>query len=381
MDVEGRKSRMERDQTDEGLRAEREQTDRALALRSASIEADADVALSRAREQADGVLNAARERADKKTEMAEPHVQKSDILAEERALEDDAVQRERAIADESLRLTREEHARALCKLLPLERDKTDRLLLTERARSDDALSNRDDILIIVSHDLRNLLSGIVMSAEQLAGNASDSEEEGRQTVLVAERIRRYGARMNRLIGDLVDIASIEGGKLAVTPVRGDAAMPVAEAIEMFRPAAAAKELSLEAEFIEAPLPADFDHGRMLQVFANLITNSIKFTLPGGRIRVRGERDGGEVRFCVSDTGLGIHGDMLELVFERFWQAGKDDRRGLGLGLYISRCIVEAHGGRLWVESRLGAGSRFYLTLPGVEAGVATSAPRPHAPPP
>jgi signal transduction histidine kinase len=102
---------------------------------------------------------------------------------------------------------------------------------------------------------------------------------------------------------------------------------------------------------------------MLQVLANLLSNSIKFTARGGNITVSCVDNGGGLQFCVSDTGSGIPQEMLESVFERFWQVGKNDRRGLGLGLYISKCIVEAHGGRIWTESTLGVGSRFYFTLP------------------
>jgi signal transduction histidine kinase len=100
------------------------------------------------------------------------------------------------------------------------------------------------------------------------------------------------------------------------------------------------------------------------VLANLITNAIKFTAPGGRVSVGVERRGDEAQFCVRDTGSGIRANMLETIFERFWQVGKNDRRGLGLGLYISKCIVEAHGGRIWAESREGQGSRFFFTVPG-----------------
>jgi signal transduction histidine kinase len=101
---------------------------------------------------------------------------------------------------------------------------------------------------------------------------------------------------------------------------------------------------------------------MLQVLANLITNAIKFTPGGGTIRVRVERVGEELAFAVSDTGCGIPEALLESVFDRFWQAGENDRRGVGLGLYITRCIVEAHGGTIRAESVVGAGSVFRFTL-------------------
>ncbi len=351
----------ERDQTDESLRREREKTDRALAERHAAEE-DSDQVVHRARESADAVLTEARAKADQRLDDALPHVATDSTLAKERVQEDEALQDERASADEILRRERSENARVLSRLLPLEREKTDRFLLTERARSDDALSNRDNFLGLVSHDLRILLSGIVMTAELLSARALENED-GKQTLGATARIQRYAARMNRLIGDLVDVASIDAGKLAITPALGDAAALIAEAVDTFQAAASAKGICLQTEIVKGPLLAEFDHDRMLQVLANTIANAIKFTSEGGSIRVRGERAGGELRVSISDTGSGIPGNMLEAIFERFWQVGKNDRRGVGLGLYISRCIVEAHGGRIWAESRLGEGTCIIFTLP------------------
>jgi signal transduction histidine kinase len=357
----------EREQTDESLRLEREKTDRALAERQAA-EGDSDLVVHHARKTSDAVLTEARAKADERLEASPPHVETSVTLAEERALEDEALQEERASADEILRRERAENARVLSRLLPLEREKTDRFLLTERARSDVALSNRDNFLGLVSHDLRNLLGGIVISAELLSAKAPDNED-GAQTLATTARIQRYAARMNRLIGDLIDVASIDAGQLAIASVPGDAGTLIAEAVETFQAAASAQGISLQTEIVEGPLLADFDHDRMLQVLANILGNAIKFTSRGGSIRVRGEHTGAELRFCISDTGSGIPGNLLEAIFERFWQVGKEDRRGVGLGLYISRHIVEAHGGKIWAESTLGEGSRLCFTLPGPDQGA------------
>ena len=215
---------------------------------------------------------------------------------------------------------------------------------------------------MVCHDLRDLLNGIVVSSQLLAGKL-EKRDDSQPLLAETARIQRYGARMNRLIGDLVDVASIDAGKLAVVATRGDAAALVREAVDALQAAAEAKALTLEAESMEPSLPADFDHDRMLQVLANLIANSIKFTPRGGSIRVRCERSGEGFLFCVSDTGEGIPENMLEAVFERFWQVGKNDRRGLGLGLYISRCIVEAHGGSIRAESKAWNGTRVLFALP------------------
>jgi signal transduction histidine kinase len=178
-----------------------------------------------------------------------------------------------------------------------------------------------------------------------------------------QHIQRYAARMNRLIGVLVDVAAIDAGQLAVVPAPGDWAALVEEVTTLFQPTAAAQGIELEIAVPERPLHVRFDHGRMLQVLANLIANSLKFTPRGGTIRVEAERGANELRCAVRDTGSGIPGQMLDAIFQRFWQVQANDRRGVGLGLYITRCIVEAHGGRIWAESPHGRGSTLRFTVP------------------
>ena len=363
----------ERAQTDQGLRIEREKADKALSEKEEAAKGDADLMVHRARENADAVLIAAREsadavlitardKADGRLDLPATPVEPRATLTEERVLEDEALQEERACADEIIRRQRDEAAHVLTKLLPFEREATDRYLLTERARADVAVANRDDFLGIVAHDLRDLLGGVVLSATLLSKMGSESEE-GKRTLAETKRIQRYAARMNRLIGDLVDITSIDAGKLSITCTPGDAAALIAEAADTFQAAASEKGISLRLETVERPLAAAFDHDRMMQVLANIISNSVKFTPAGGQISVRGERAGNELRFSITDTGPGIPDNSLEVIFERFWQAGKNDRRGLGLGLYLSRCIVEAHGGEIRAQSTLGEGSTFCFTLP------------------
>ena len=364
---DGNDAASDRTQTDQGLRKERSRTDQALADRQEAVYGKADLVVHQARETADAVVSAARDMADEGQDPARTPAEQRADTTEQRQLDDKEVQGERAAADEALRLERAEAARVLATLLPLERQATDRYLLTERARSDGALARRDGLLGIVAHDLRDLLGGMVLSAETIASigvGAVSAERVLEET----GRLRRYAARMNRLVGDLVDTASIDAGKLSITSAPGDVALLLTEAAEAFRAPAAAKGISLEIEAVEPHFMAAFDHGRMLQVLANLLSNSIKFTPAGGRITVRGERTGQELRFCISDTGPGIPADGLEAIFERFWQVGKNSRTGLGLGLYVSRCIVEAHGGRVWAESAPGKGARIIFTLPAWEQG-------------
>jgi signal transduction histidine kinase len=225
-----------------------------------------------------------------------------------------------------------------------------------------ALAYRDDFLGMVSHDLNNLLGGIVLSASTLARQAADTPE-GKRVATGSDRILLCAARMKRLLGDLTDVTRLSAGKLAVTLAATDEASMIAETLASFRALAAEKGVEIADELSGPPLVVACDRGRILQVLGNLVGNALKFTPRGGRVTTRVSDWGDEVCFSVRDTGPGIPEPLLEAVFERFWQAGEDDRRGLGLGLYIAKSIVDAHGGRIWAESRLGSGSTFHFTLP------------------
>jgi signal transduction histidine kinase len=348
-----------REQTNESLRAERGKTDtELLGKRRGVIERSADALVLRARHAVDEDLQAARDTADEQGK--EPL---TPAVIEERTLADDALESERAAADQSVRREREERKRALANLLRLEREETDQHLLTERGCSDEALNTRDMFLAMVSHDLRTMLGGIAMTAELLARDSLGAGEGKAAVLSRAQTIQRLTARMNRLIGDLVDVAGIEAGKLLVVPAEGDLLALVRESVEVFKASADAREIQLTSRIDGPPLPARFDRDRLLQVIANLLSNAIKFSPRGARISIRAERSGGEARISVADTGPGIPAENLEAIFGKFSQVGRRDRRGLGLGLYISRCILEAHGGRIWAESAPAAGSTLSFALP------------------
>lgn len=358
-----------RDATDASLRTERATSDLAESARLISVDERADVVVGRARERADAVLETARNLADEAPESLAPAGTERLAMLDARAREDQVVREERAAADARVERERAGQARRLAALVPLERQKTDLDLWTERERSDELLANRDDFLGMVSHDLRNILCGLVLEASVLASEASDSNE-GRRTVAGLGRIERYAARMNGLIGDLVDVVSIDGGKLSMRRRHQDATPILSEAVETFLAAAQGKGIDLRCETGGLALPADFDSARILQVLANLVANALKFTPRGGRIVLQAERARSELLVCVADTGLGIPTNQEEAVFQRFWQVEPDDKRGLGLGLYISRCVIEGHGGKIWVESTPGEGSSFRFTLPDTLALVA-----------
>jgi signal transduction histidine kinase len=353
----------QRDQTDESLRLERESVDLALSDELAAIEDTADAVIEKARARADEVLARARANTDRQTGRV--NARSSAIVEKTRSMEDRAVRRERADADEALRTERAEHVA----LLSVERDETDKDLLSERARSDDALATRDAFLGIVGHDLRNMLTGMVGFAALIAKDARSLDQPERILALT-QSIQRSGARMNRLIGDLVDVASIDAGVLGVAREVVDLAPVVVEALDAFQAQASARAVSLTAEIGPGSVLIAFDPARVLQV---LTSNAIKFTPAGGSVVVSVRRVDDEVLISVSDTGPGIPSDQLEAVFARFVQVTKNDPRGVGLGLYISRSIVQGHGGRIWAENRVGGGVTFSFTLP-IGAPMAIQAP-------
>lgn len=237
MPSEDQQRRLEREQTDESLRTEREKADQTL--EDSAIDETADAVISRARSRADKVLAASRAKTDR---ASVPGTPSPAILKSERAREDQVLREERATADEVLREERAEHLALLWR----ERQETDEDLSHERELSDDALATRDEFLAIVSHDLRNLLNGIVGSATLIEKGALQTNVV-EQVATHARRIQRAGARMNRLIGDLVDVASIEAGALAVTREIGDPTTVVTEAVDAFQVQAASAGVSLAAE--------------------------------------------------------------------------------------------------------------------------------------
>jgi signal transduction histidine kinase len=356
----------DRVKTDSSLHKERKNADALLAEQRAGVEAEADRVVELARVHADAVLLEARDKADEQLEKSDPDPQTLAVIETERSHEDDAVAEERAAADLSVQREREQNARDLFALLPLERVGTDRSLLTERVRSDTAVDHRDDFLGMVSHDLRDLLGGIVTSSAILL-RAAPAGDEGTAIRAGTGRIQRYAARMKRLIDDLTDVASIDAGKLGVTPVRGNLAPLILEAVASMRDAASAKNVALTLSPMEGQLPAVFDPDRVLQVLTNLIANAVKFTPAGGEIHLSAESRQDCVQVSVNDTGAGIPVELIEVIFERFRQVAVTDRRGLGLGLYISRSLIEAQQGKIWAESQLGRGTTIRFTLPSAGA--------------
>ena len=221
-----------------------------------------------------------------------------------------------------------------------------------------AVRLREDVLAVVSHDLRNPLGAIDLSASMMMQKQLDA-----RTRKQLEIIRRSTDRMEHLITDLLDMASIQAGRLALDKTPSDAGKLVAEVVDMHASLAAEKQLQLTARTSLDGVTLLCDRDRIAQVFGNLLSNAIKFCRPGDRIEITGTSDGTRAMFVVHDTGPGIAADALPRIFEPYWSAKEHAKQGTGLGLYICKGIVEAHGGTLTADGAPGEGATFTITLP------------------
>ncbi|OFZ85531.1 MAG: hypothetical protein A2603_17025 [Bdellovibrionales bacterium RIFOXYD1_FULL_55_31] len=231
---------------------------------------------------------------------------------------------------------------------------------------------REDVLAVVSHDLRNPLSSIMMSAGLL--------QKGVSPGVLADSIRNSVNRMNQVIEGLLEWAKLEskGAKEEQRPF--DAAGVIGEVIESFKSLADQKNVRVERDVPAYAISVDCDREQFFRVLFNLMSNAVRFSAERGSVVVALSQQENEVLVSVRDTGPGIQEEELRHIFDRNWQANKPRSTGAGLGLAIAKGIVEANGGRIWVESQVNRGSTFFFTipregrrLPGREAGGETAA--------
>lgn len=230
--------------------------------------------------------------------------------------------------------------------------------LYHAARS--ATRARDEILGVVSHDLRNPLSAITMCASVLREQGENSVDR----LELVTAIIQATDMMGRLIRDLLDVSTIESGHLRVDPKPHDVNDLTEQALEMFRGAAGERQIALRTRIPEGPFRVHVDETRFVQVLGNLLDNAVKFSEAGGSVTVAVQELEGRALIAVRDSGPGIPAGHLPYVFDRHWHTRRTARRaGTGLGLAIAQGIVEAHGGRIWVESGDGPGCTFWFTVP------------------
>ena len=236
------------------------------------------------------------------------------------------------------------------------------------------IRTREDVLAIVSHDLRNPLA-IIAGAVELLSPANAPSGNLRQ---ITDTIQSAVSQMRRLIGDLLDFAKVQSGTLSVNKKAESLMVIIKPIVDSMRSQAQARQQSLKVD-IPSDLPyMECDGQRIGQVLANLLGNAIKFTPEGGIICLSAHQQEGSIVIAVTDTGSGIAPEDIPNIFDRYWQGGKNNSAGAGLGLSIARGLVEAHGGKIWVESTVGKGSTFYFTVPVVKQVQPVSPPLPTA---
>jgi signal transduction histidine kinase/DNA-binding response OmpR family regulator len=225
---------------------------------------------------------------------------------------------------------------------------------------------KSDFLASMSHELRTPLNAVIGFSDLMRTESRDGDNVTVPAEWV-EHIHRSGQHLLGLINDVLDLAKVEAGRLDLTVERLDLATAVTESVAGLRPLADRKRLTVETTI--PSIVVEVDRGRFRQIIYNLLSNAIKYTPEDGRIEIEATRSGGEIRMSVVDTGVGIAPEDLGAVFEEFRQVGDPAARqpGTGLGLALTRRLVEAHGGRIELSSTLGQGSRFTVILPAVDA--------------
>jgi PAS domain S-box-containing protein len=237
-------------------------------------------------------------------------------------------------------------------------------LALDNARLHDAvrasLRSRDEMMGVVSHDLRNPVAAVKMLSGTLLRAPNQDGKQSRESL---ELICQAAEQMDALIRDLLDVNRLDAGKLKLASVPIDPTMLLTDCLQTLRPLVDEKQIKLELR-AEDDLPQVMaDPERIQQALSNLVGNAIKFSPRESKIVVGTRREKESVIVSVRDNGKGITADQLPRVFDRYWQSSRTDRQGAGLGLAIAKGIVEAHGGRIWIESQPGEGTTASFTLP------------------
>ncbi len=376
----------ERSKTNESLTAERNKATEVL-----------DTASEKSSAQTDQIVKDQRDIADQKTAHSRTEHddgRKNEIipadqvrLNKEREQSDLATDIERSKVDLALGKERSDANKMVATVLKRERTATDKNLLSERdatdlnlhgsshklrneeadhARTKVSLTSRDEFLAIVSHDLRNPIGAARSYAEILLDESKYGHLEPEVKKYLAA-IKRNTDSSLRLISDLLDVERMAQGNLVLSIRRQNVEQMLRDSIETFANEASSKNISLKVAPWSREGAVECDPDRIMQVISNLLGNAVKFTPIGGEILIRASFSELEMQISVRDSGPGIPDAQKTKIFERFAQLGVKNRTGLGLGLYISRMLIEAHHGQLWVESEVAHGSTFCLAIPKLQA--------------
>ncbi len=367
----------ERQKTDESLIAERNRATQSLKSATNKSRGATDNIVRDERSSADQLM------VDSRNEFDESRAHIPSQLNEERRQSDIATDLERTRLDAALLEERRISTKLINQVVLDERHTTDINLLFERNTTDlkisgtadklsvevsahavtkTSLTSRDEFLAIVSHDLRNPIGAVASYADLLIENP-DGNQLGPKAKKYARAIKRNAEQSLRMIADLLDVERIAQDKLTlkITPVLPGAVLD--QAVETHLSIAKDHGVTITKSDACAGALVHCDHDRIVQTLGNLLGNALKFTPGGGTIELAAQVCQEGIEFSVSDSGPGIPESKRAAIFERFAQLRSKDRDGLGLGLYISKMLVEAHGGRLWVESEHGHGSCFKFVIP------------------
>lgn len=225
-----------------------------------------------------------------------------------------------------------------------------------------AMQLREEMMGIVSHDLKNPLAAIQLN-NQLLQKASAESENGEKLLKISSAIQKSTKQMERLINDLLNFAKIESGTLEVERKNCPTLQFIQDALKTVQHHIQEKQIDVRLA-IETAVPyLAYDLIRMTQVFYNILGNAVKFSPAHSQIDVAISTNSDEMLFSIHDNGPGIASSNLKHVFEKFWQAKETAKLGCGLGLFIAKAIVGAHGGRIWAESKVEGGTTFFFTLP------------------
>jgi signal transduction histidine kinase len=364
--------------TNESLEDERTKTDNLIDSKIEIVEEESDEKIEMQRAATDIRLEQERAAADSEKKAWQTEAtEKSLYIERERSDKAQIVARlEEDRIHEKERFKKRLVAEAL---LESERKDTDNKLQEERKKTDavqeftnEALITRDQFLAVVSHDLKNPLSSISMGASLIRIALSKGPSETSSLFKFLEMIERNVANMDRMISDLLDVERMTSNKLSLNVEKVNIVDLLNECAELFAPVVLSKSCTMKVEPLAEPLFAEIDQEKILQVLSNLVGNALKFSPKGSAISLSARKQGRDVEISVSDNGPGIPENKKAQIFERFSQLKNNDRRGLGLGLFIARWIVEAHNGQIGVKSEAGKGSTFTFTLQASESVHAQS---------
>lgn len=239
-----------------------------------------------------------------------------------------------------------------------ERERLRQEAITARQELEETHRRREEFTSMVVHEFHNPLSVIVGYGQMAHREAQEDKGIGPQVI---DKMLGQATRLKRLVEDLSDVSLIEAGKFQILKTRCDLTETTRDVVEQ-QQSTTARHVIISAA--QKPILGNWDCERLSQALSNLINNAIKYSPDGGEINVRLAETGKEVTVSVSDQGIGIVPEDIPQLFQPFSKLYREQRiKGTGLGLYITKAIVEAHGGRIWVESEIGKGSTFYFSLP------------------